>query len=243
MQITFLGQAGLFVETRYGSILCDPWFNPAFFASWFPFPSNERIDPQAIGKPDYLYVSHLHHDHFDPKFLREHVSKEATVLLPDYPIDHLEKELRALGFGNFIHTKNAEPVDFGGLRFAILALVAPTDGPIGDSALLVDDGATRIFNQNDSHPLDLDVLSAMGPFDAHVPAGIQGQATAGHRRDQGRVAAGAGGHPVLAPGEARAALVTGRPDLPRSERSRPAGLRLGSGRHRLHGSDGVPVDR
>jgi|SRR5438309_1021391 len=167
MQITFLGQAGLFVETRYGSILCDPWFNPAFFASWFPFPSNEGIDREMIGHPDYLYVSHLHHDHFDPRFLAEHVSKEATVLLPDYPLDHLEKELRALGFSKFVHTKNGELVQVNGLRVAILALVAPTDGPIGDSALMLDDGETRVFNQNDSHPMDLDALQTLGPFDAH----------------------------------------------------------------------------
>ena len=61
MRITFLGQAGLFVETRAGSILCDPWVNPAYFGSWFPFPANDGIDPKAIGNPDYLYVSHRQH--------------------------------------------------------------------------------------------------------------------------------------------------------------------------------------
>ena len=28
MKVTFLGHAGLYVETRHGSILCDPWFVP-----------------------------------------------------------------------------------------------------------------------------------------------------------------------------------------------------------------------
>jgi UDP-MurNAc hydroxylase len=82
MKVTFLGHAGLFVETDHGSILCDPWFNPAFFASWFPFPDNQSVDLEAIGHPDFLYISHLHHDHFDPAFLRDHVDKKATVLLP-----------------------------------------------------------------------------------------------------------------------------------------------------------------
>jgi UDP-MurNAc hydroxylase len=166
MQITFLGQAGLFIETRHGSILCDPWFNPAYFASWFPFPSNEQVDPAKIGQPTYLYISHLHHDHFDPQFLREHVWKEATVLLPDYPLDHLEQALRAIGFTRFIKTKNAQAVEVDGLRFMIMALVAPTDGPIGDSGLMVDDGETRIFNQNDSRPIDIELLTSFGPFDA-----------------------------------------------------------------------------
>ena len=167
MRITFLGQAGLYIETTGGTVLCDPWFNPAFFASWFPFPSNEGIDPATIGRPDYLYISHQHHDHLDPRFLQEHVWKGTTVLLPDYPMDHLEGELRDIGFTSFIKTKNCQPIEIGGLRFTIMALVAPSDGPTGDSGLIVEDGETRIFNQNDSHPTDLDVLQAMGPYDAH----------------------------------------------------------------------------
>ncbi|MGN6170792.1 MAG: Rieske 2Fe-2S domain-containing protein [Solirubrobacteraceae bacterium] len=167
MDITFLGQAGLFIRTRAGSILCDPWFNPAYFASWFPFPANYHIDPETIGSPDYLYVSHLHHDHFDPEFLREHVSKDAQVLLPDYPVNDLERELRDLGFQRFIKTQDLHPVEVDGLLFTIVSLTSPTDGPIGDSALVVDDGETRVFNQNDAHPLEADVLRALGPFDAH----------------------------------------------------------------------------
>jgi UDP-MurNAc hydroxylase len=167
MDITFLGQAGLFIRTRAGSILCDPWFNPAYFGSWFPFPANYEIDPETIGSPDYLYISHLHHDHFDPEFLQAHVSKEAQVLLPDYPVNDLERELRDLGFQRFIKTRDLEPIEVDGLLFTIVSLTSPTDGPIGDSALVVDDGETRIFNQNDAHPLDADVLRALGPFDAH----------------------------------------------------------------------------
>jgi UDP-MurNAc hydroxylase len=168
MQVTFLGQAGLFIETKHGSILCDPWFNPAYFASWFPFPSNEQIDPAALAHPDYVFVSHLHHDHFDPAWLKEHVSKDATVLLPDFPLTLLESALRDCGFTNFIHTKHGEWTQLNdGLKVAILAQIAPTDGPLGDSGLIVDDGETRIFDQNDSRPIDMDLLASLGPYDAH----------------------------------------------------------------------------
>ncbi len=167
MKITSLGHAGLFIETRHGNILCDPWFNPAYFASWFPFPSNEDLDPATFGNPDYLYLSHLHLDHFDAQFLREHVSKDATVLLPDFPLGLMERALRDLGFTSFVKTDNFEPFELDGLRVTIPSLVAPTDGPLGDSGLIVDDGETRIFDQNDSRPVDLDTLTSFGPFDAH----------------------------------------------------------------------------
>ncbi len=167
MEITFVGHAGLFIATRYGSILCDPWFHPAYFASWFPFPSNEDLDVHKISSPDYLYISHLHLDHFDPRFLRERVSKTVTVLLPAYPLDELEQTLRGLGFTKFLKPKNGEVLEQNGLRFMIPAMVAPVDGPIGDSGLLVDDGEVRIFNQNDSRPVDLDRIAAFGALDAH----------------------------------------------------------------------------
>jgi len=167
MRITFLGHAGIFIETRYGSVLCDPWFNPAYFASWFPFPSNEQVDREQLRQPTYLYLSHQHHDHFDPQFLREHVSKETTVILPDFPLSLLERALRDIGFTRFIQLKNYETRDLDGLRLTSVAMVAPTDGPLGDSSLIVNDGETCIFNQNDSRPIDLDILADFGPYDAH----------------------------------------------------------------------------
>lgn len=168
MQITFLGQAGLLIETRAGSILCDPWFNPAYFASWFPFPANDGLDMARLGATDFLYVSHLHHDHFDPRWLAERCNKDARVILPDYPLDSLENELAALGFHDFIKTRDCEPFELAdGVSGLVMALTAPTDGPIGDSALLIDDGATRVLNMNDSRPTDPDKLLALGPIDAH----------------------------------------------------------------------------
>ena len=128
---------GFRIDTQAGSILCDPWVNPAYFASWFPFPDNSTLDWDALGDCDYLYVSHLHRDHFDPKNLREHVNKDAVVLLPDYPVPDLRRELEKLGFHRFFETtdsvKHRVSGPKGDLDVMIIALRAPADGPIGDS--------------------------------------------------------------------------------------------------------------
>jgi UDP-MurNAc hydroxylase len=50
MRVTGLGHAGLFIETTAGSVLCDPWVNPAFFGSWFPFPDNRDLDWDRFGR-------------------------------------------------------------------------------------------------------------------------------------------------------------------------------------------------
>ena len=167
MRVTGLGHAGVLFETSSGSVLCDPWTFPAFFGSWFPFPDNAWLNWDAIGRADYLYVSHLHRDHFDPDLLARHVRKDATVLLPDYPTDELETGLRDLGFSRCVRTRTGEPVDLDGLRVMITSLVGPGDGPIGDSALCLDDGETVVLNQNDAHPLDVERLREFGAFSAH----------------------------------------------------------------------------
>jgi UDP-MurNAc hydroxylase len=166
MRVTCTGHAGLYIETAHGSILCDPWRSPAYFASWFVFPDNSGIDFGAY-RPDYLYVSHLHRDHFDPEVLSSFVSKTTTVLLPDYPTDDLRDALTDLGFRSFVHTTNGEPVELDGLRIMITAMTSPADGPLGDSALAVDDGSVRFFNQNDARPRDFDRITAFGPYDGH----------------------------------------------------------------------------
>ena len=68
---------------------------------------------EAVERPDYLYISHLHADHLDLAFLAEHVDRRATVLLPGFPTDELERTLRGLGFERFVRTRHAPP---GGAR-------------------------------------------------------------------------------------------------------------------------------
>ncbi|GAA4701961.1 Rieske 2Fe-2S domain-containing protein [Phytohabitans rumicis] len=169
MRVTGTGHASMRIDTPAGSILCDPWVNPAYFASWFPFPDNSQLDWDHLGQVDYLYVSHLHRDHFDAEQLKRFVSKKATVLLPEYPTSELEDQLRDLGFTSFIATKTNEVVELdGGLNIMIQALTSPTDGPIGDSSLWVEYDGVRLLNQNDARPTDLEIFTKLGHVHAHM---------------------------------------------------------------------------
>ncbi|CAJ1578552.1 Rieske 2Fe-2S domain-containing protein [[Mycobacterium] wendilense] len=173
MQVTSVGHAGFRIDTTAGSILCDPWVNPAYFGSWFVFPDNSGLDWDALGDCDYLYISHLHKDHFDPENLRAHVNKDAVVLLPDFPVPDLKRELEKLGFHRFFETadstKHTVRGPKGELDIMIIALRAPADGPIGDSGLVVSDGVTTAFNMNDARPIDLDMVAAeFGHVDVHM---------------------------------------------------------------------------
>lgn len=171
MRATSIGHAGILIETGRGSVLCDPWFVPAFFGSWFVFPRNDRLPPAlmaAIERPDFLYLSHLHGDHFDEAFLADHVDRATTVLLPAFPGDELEANLRRLGFTRFVHTEPGAPITLDtGLVVEIHVETSLTDGPGGDSALLVDDGTARLLDQNDCRLNDLGAVLTGGPIDCH----------------------------------------------------------------------------
>ncbi|MFM8016393.1 MAG: MBL fold metallo-hydrolase, partial [Actinomycetota bacterium] len=171
MRATSLGHAGILIRCRQASIVCDPWFVPAFLGSWFPFPRNDQLDAAtmtAVCSPDYLYISHLHGDHFDEPFLRERMEKSTTILLPDFPSNELRQRLTRLGFRNFIATRDGEEMELrDGLRIAIHVESSITDGPGGDSAIVVSDGTSRLVNQNDCRTHDPQALTAHGPVDQH----------------------------------------------------------------------------
>jgi len=171
MRATSLGHAGILVECEQATIVCDPWFAPAFLGAWFPFPRNDRLADELMARvctPDYLYVSHLHGDHFDETFLRERMDPSTPVLLPDFPTAELRRRLTRLGFTNFVPTRGGEELELrDGLRIAIHVESSITDGPGGDSALVVSDGRSRLVDQNDCRTHDPAALVAHGPVDQH----------------------------------------------------------------------------
>ena len=171
MRATSVGHAGILVETAAGSILCDPWFVPAFFGSWFVFPRNDQLSDdllERIESADYLYISHLHGDHHDEPWLREHLRRDIPILLPGYPTREQQRTLQQLGFTEFIRTTDTEELELApGLTVAIHVETSITDGPGGDSAIVISDGESILVNQNDCRTNDLGQLRAHGPVDLH----------------------------------------------------------------------------
>jgi UDP-MurNAc hydroxylase len=134
------------------------------------FPRNDQLSADLLSRienADYLYISHLHGDHLDNSWLANHMSRDTTVLIPGYPTRELERHMRDLGFDKIIRTVDGQELDLGGMVVAIHVETSITDGPGGDSTLVVSDGETRLLNQNDCRTTDLDALVAHGPVDLH----------------------------------------------------------------------------
>ena len=86
MVITWLGQAGLLVETEGVKIVIDPYLSDSVAKV---NPKNKRraaVDERFLQmKPDVILCTHNHLDHTDPETLKHYLEKDGciTVLAPE----------------------------------------------------------------------------------------------------------------------------------------------------------------
>src|SRR5262245_54048696 len=161
--ILSLGHAGFVVEHAGTRVLIDPWFYPAFLASWFPDPDNRQLlDPLTRERFDFLYVSHTHEDHFDEWFLKT-LDRNLTVLCPAYRTRSLEKRFRALGFTRVIPLAHKQSRE---LAPGFTGTVLLDTGHKEDSGLLLEMDGFRFLDLNDCNtplselPIEIDLLAA-----------------------------------------------------------------------------------
>lgn len=150
MKITYTGHAGLWIETNDIKILCDPWHsdNPAFFKTWSVYPNNTNLDwDKIILNTDVLFISHIHEDHFDKKFLKELYlkNKKIKVLIPDFRFSVLKDKLKKIGFNHFI----TKELNIGNTT-AVTYPSETIDREREDSSICIDDGNLTFLNWNDS---------------------------------------------------------------------------------------------
>jgi len=90
MKVKYIYSACLEISSSNVTILTDPWFtNGAYDGSWYQYP---EIDPfQYISEPDYIYISHIHPDHYDPKFILRLFDRFGVkpILIPDLKHNYL----------------------------------------------------------------------------------------------------------------------------------------------------------
>jgi UDP-MurNAc hydroxylase len=163
MRLTYLGHAGFIVEIRELRLLIDPWFYPAFLNSWFPYPNNRFLLPSVLdGKFDFLYISHLHQDHFDHNVLAQ-LDKSTTVLCPHHRSKGVGKKLASLGFRNLVPLSHKQSRQIAnGIRVTMFLDTSHKE----DSGLLLEVDGFRFLALNDCNtsltelPGDIDLVSA-----------------------------------------------------------------------------------
>lgn len=169
IRVNMIYSACITVETPDCKILCDPWFTDGIFdGAWYLY-SVDKDPFGAIGDCDYIYISHIHSDHYDPIFLEKYFEKfgDKPLIIGDFASNYLEKSIQHEGFKYQIST---EPLKIGQTTISIYPHETGSQSDI-DSACLVEyfgeDRIHRVLNINDCiyDPVFLSGFEKFGQLD------------------------------------------------------------------------------
>ena len=145
MRFQILSHAGLLVEGSGVSLVSDPWLVGAtYWRSWWNYPPVSR-ELVASLRPDYIYVTHVHWDHFQGPSLRK-FPKSTPILVPRGHYDRMRRDLEAMGFTTVRELRHGETVDLApGFR-----LTSYQFNVFLDSAVVIECDGTTVLNSNDA---------------------------------------------------------------------------------------------
>ena len=134
MKVRYLYSACVEIETPKLRILCDPWFSEgAFDGSWYHYPWKKN-PLNIIKKPDLIYISHIHSDHYDPDFLKKINKKfgKIKIIIADFKNNYLLKRIK-------FDKLEAEPIRSLKLKNVNINIIPneTDDGSDIDSAIVV----------------------------------------------------------------------------------------------------------
>lgn len=106
MKIKHINSSCVIIESNNVKILCDPWFvSGEYYGSWHIYPPLD-LEENFFNDIDYIYVSHIHPDHFSRKSF-EKLNKDIPVLIHAYDSPFLKMNIERLGFNvtELMHNK------------------------------------------------------------------------------------------------------------------------------------------
>jgi UDP-MurNAc hydroxylase len=145
MKFQILSHAGLGIMSHGVCLVCDPWVvGSTYWRSWWNYPpvSHELI---ATLKPDFIYLTHVHWDHFQGVSLRK-FGFSTPIIIPREPCGRMRRDLHAMGFAKVIELQHGESLALSG-DFTITSYHFDL---CLDSVLIVEAEGYTLFNANDA---------------------------------------------------------------------------------------------
>jgi len=97
MKITYHNSACVVIEDQGVKILCDPWLiNGEFYGSWEIYPPYD-FKSSEFEDIDYIYISHIHPDHFSSITLSS-LNKKIPILIHKFHSSFLKNNIEKLGY-------------------------------------------------------------------------------------------------------------------------------------------------
>lgn len=146
MYFQTLSHAGLRVVAGGKELLCDPWVvGSTYWRSWWNYPPVPEALVASL-RPDFIYLTHIHWDHFQSASLR-HFDPATQVLVPYDRYERIVRDLSHVGMTNVRELRHGERVELAP-DFALTSYhFAPF---VTDSAPVIEADGVTIFNANDA---------------------------------------------------------------------------------------------
>lgn len=160
MKFKILSHAGMMVEDKGKTLLFDPWLiGSCYWRSWWNFPEIDRAEIKDI-KPDYIYLTHLHWDHFHAPSMRL-FDRDVKYLVPKIPGTRMVRDLKSCKFNNIVEIGHGDKFELWencflhSFQFGLFA---------ADSVAVVSDGETTLLNANDCKTFGLPLKQITNRF-------------------------------------------------------------------------------
>jgi len=146
MEFQTLSHAGLRVSVAGSELLCDPWLiGSTYWRSWWNYPPVPRELVQQL-KPDFIYLTHLHWDHFQADSLRL-FPKDVQILVPYDRYGRMTRDLKAIGKTNVRELRHSERVELADGLAVRSFQFSPF---VTDSAIVIEASGQILLNANDA---------------------------------------------------------------------------------------------
>ncbi len=159
-----LSHAGLRIDACGKTLVCDPWLvGSAYWRSWWNYP------PVPAGlldtlKPDFIYLTHLHWDHFHGPTLKR-FDPATPVIVPYDRYGRMVRDLATIGMTNIHELTHGAHFDMAPDFRLTSYHISPF---VTDSAAVIEAEGVTLLNANDAKlagaPLN-HLLSRHGPID------------------------------------------------------------------------------
>ena len=159
------GHSCLEIRTQKSSLICDPWLlGSTYWRSWWNFPEPPDLDSLLeiwnAKENLYIYITHLHWDHFHGPTLRKikNSCKNVRFILPKTPEERLKLDLENIVRNNIYEIEHAKYLNLTD----DLSILSFQFGPfLTDSTLLISTSDFNILNMNDAKILELSLSNLL----------------------------------------------------------------------------------
>lgn len=136
----------MLIEHAGTRLVCDPWLlGSCYWRSWWNFPEPDRELISNL-RADFVYLTHLHWDHFHGPSLRKLFHPATRILVPKVSTRRMLEDLHYLGFEDVREIPHGSALELG----RNLTLRSYQFGLGVDSAVVISGGGVNLFNCNDA---------------------------------------------------------------------------------------------